>query len=401
MSEIDTVVSDLTPDDFGIGKAPESADYMPQPYLLQIAPRRRLLPLTWGRIMEMLTEPRIVLGLRNLKGPVIARTKFIVECEDETVRTFIESTIKRFWMVAASRVLKAIEWGFSCSEVTYRLRDGLIYFDNVRDLYPPDCTALVKNGKVVGAVFRHQRSKRKEKRGILSGPRCLWHVHDRDINPYYGRSRLYGALLPWLERNNEGGFRDIRRLCFWKYSLTGQGMRYPDGTTPIRDSSGAVLYYRNNSEIAREILDNARSGSTFAMPGTRDENGNYLWEIIPASTLGPPQGLDQYGEDLGAEESEGLGIPSEVLNASGTGAYAGRQVPQEGFLSTLQELTQWLTIDFVDQSLENLTVYNFGVDSGYYEVTPTGILREEEGIPQTDTNNPITHKDESVADPTP
>jgi len=383
---------------------------MPQPYILQAAPRRRLLPLTWGRIMEMLTEPRIVLGLRNLKGPIIARSKFVIRCEDETVRTFIDNTLRRFWMVAASRVLKAIEWGFSCSEVTYRLRDGLVYFDNVRDLFSPDCTALVKDGKVVGAVFKHNRSKKKDRRGIIAGPRCLWHVHDRDINPYYGRSRLYGALLPWIERNNERGFRDIRRLCFWKFSLTGQGMRYPDGNTPVRGPDGTVISYRANNEIAREILDLARAGSTFAMPGTRDENGNYLWEMIPASTLGPPQGLDQYGDDLGSEESEGLGIPPEVINASGTGGYAGRQVPQEGFLSTLQELAQWLTIDFIDQSLENMCMYNFGVDSGFYDIAVSGILREEEGISQDETNNPLTaHADTpagvdpgvSVSDPTP
>lgn len=77
-----------------------------------------------------------------------------------------------------------------------------------------------------------------------------------------------------------------------------------------------------------------------------------------------------------------MGIPPEIARAEGTGAYAGRFVPQQAFYSTLQSMLQWLIGDADEQIFRRLVIHNFGDDE--YEIIPFPLIDslEENNVEQ-------------------
>jgi len=70
---------------------------------------------------------------------------------------------------------------------------------------------------------------------------------------------------------------------------------------------------------------------------------------------------------------EGMGVPIELVEPVGTGAYAGRRIPMDAFLATLHEIACWLISDFDEQVLRPLAERNFGPGLEY-TIIPFGII---------------------------
>lgn len=321
---------------------------------------------TLGNVKDMLPDPRIQYGLWLIKGPIgSARPVCKVKCKDLRVQTFLRTNIARFWTVAVNRALRAIEWGYSPHEIIYRQgHDGLIHFHNLRDFYPTDVELFSLAGKFCGFRIKHKTGKVPE---YLGTPKAFLHVHGREHNPYYGRSRLYSAYVPWWEKWGLGGYRDIRRLWYFKCSYDGGAIFYPPGST--KDDMGAPI---SNRKLAQEIIEKKRAGGTLAMPASVADSGAPAWSYQPPEANASPTGLLEYGDKLDDEQLEAMGIPPEIISSGGDqgfGSSTGRQIPQTAFYSTLQELMQWLLYDLDEQILQFLVRWNFG-RSTEYEIEP-------------------------------
>lgn len=356
------------PKDFGAGAVPITRDYQPHAYGSGWYGLRRRAPLfSLSAIGEMLTDPRVQFALRLVKGPVLSKARFFVDCDHAEAKEFLVDTITRFWRTSAGRALKAIEWGFSCSEVLYEVHEGRIRFEGLKDLHSMDCRVWIQNGQLDGASVRNLPGVNRNTPAIRV-PRLLWHVHDREKQPWYGRSRLYGAYLPWIEKWSDGGYRDIRTLFYHKCAFEGGIFYHPPGSDKLDDGSEV-----SNKDLAREMLEKKKTGGVMALPNTTDGEGNRKWVYEPPHVLSEPGGMLEYGRDLDDEIAEGIGVPSEVLKAEGTGAYAGRQIPMEAFYAMLQEVMYWLMTDFDQQVLRQLVAVNFGQEL-QFEVVPFGLL---------------------------
>jgi hypothetical protein len=344
-----------------------TANYQPAGYYSGFVTHANRPPFTLSTVSQMLTDPRIVYGLWLLKGPLLSNAHVKVNCDDEQIRQYGIKQINRFWMNSAARVLKAIEWGYSSSEVIFREVEGRVNFDTVKDFYPPDCRVEVIHGKPCGIRVRNVRGANGPV--FLGFPKAMHHVHWRDRNPYFGLSRLYGAHIPWWETWSDGGFRDIRRLWFYKNSYEGGIIRHPPGSS--RDEVGNL---RNNRDLARELVDKKRTGGTLTLPNTlAGDQGQFAWLYEPPQANAAPEGLLEYGDILRDEELEALGIPPEIIASGGDqgfGSSTGRQVPQMAFYSILQELLQWLLIDFHDYVLNPLIRIVFGQGTPELELVP-------------------------------
>lgn len=351
-------------------------DYLPTGYHSGFFHLHRLPPFTVFTVGAMLMDPRIVFGLWLIKGPILAQARFKIECDDSAVKDFIIKNVTRFWSTGAGRALKGLEWGYSCSEVLYKHRDdGLIYYDDIKDLHSTDCRALTDGGELIGARIRNIPG---HSRVTIAGPKLLWHTHQREYHPFYGRSRLYGAYYPWVETWTDGGFRDVRRLFFHKYAFDGGVMYHPQGTTKLEDS-GAVIAYK---DLARELIEKKKTGGTLTLPSLFDGAGNRLWEHVQPNVSSPPIAIMEYGADLKTEILEGMGIPPEVAAMGETGAYAGRLVPQQAFYASLQEIVRYLIEDFARQCLDYLIEVNFGA-CVEYQIQTFGLMQsdaKEEGL---------------------
>lgn len=353
----------------------------------------KMPPFMLRYVYMMLMDPHITFGLWLIKGPIRTRTRISIKTTDEDLRQYLADNLNRFWENSVSRALKAIEWGYSCSEVLYSVKNGRLHFETLKDIHSLDATAFTENGEFVGAGIANVPGNPD---CFLAPPKVLWHVHNREHHPIYGRSRLYGAFRPWLETWSDGGFRDCRRLFFMKYAYDGGIMRYPIGESPTSTYSNGDVLLKSNRDLAREILDKKKSGGSIVLPNDTNEQGQFLWTYDPPSTQPAPAGIMEYGRELRNEIWEGIGIPPEIGQAEGTGAYAGRKVPQEGFLASLQELSNWAVFDFDTQVLRRIAYLTFGDRGLNYELQTYGLvnaadaMNEEAFTPTTADRDPNT-----------
>jgi hypothetical protein len=373
---------------------PVTSEYTPRYYggLFQYIMERPWFQ--YDVVDEMICDPRIVFGLWLIKGPILQQSRFFIDTEDERLKDYLVKIVTRFWRSSASRALKAIEWGFSGSEVLYKIEEGQLVFDVLKDLHSRDCRAVTKKGKLVG-ILVHNAGRSKGVRTItasnrlfLGGPKALWHIHQRELDPWYGRSRLYGAYIPWWEQWSQGGYRDSRRLWFQKNAFEGGVIYHPPGIS--RDESNNVV---NNKEVARDLIRRKRTGGYLTFPNSTIE-GQPEWRYEPPAGNPTPTGLLEYGDSLRDETWEGMGIPAEIARAEGTGSFAGRRVPHQAFFATLQELVQWLMHDFTQQVAEELVRINIP-GAKQFEIVPFGLLRDneqleaQEGMDQMQGGSPL------------
>ena len=331
--------------------ATHSSEYLPHAYAYMhpITGYKRP-PFTFSTIREMQIHPDVMFAMWLLKGPMLARARMQVECDNEEVKQYVIRALNRFWKNGAVQALKALEWGFSCSEVLWKADNkGMISYSKLRDFETEACRIVTQGGERVGVLVKNFSTFGGEttKELYLGGPKVFHHVHSREKHLWYGQSRLIGAHLPWNEMMTEGGYRDIRRMWFYKNAFQGGIMRHPDGY--VRTPEGNLKAYQH---IAQEMIEKMRTGAVLAIPSKYDARGNPIWDFEAPKGNTIPAGLFEYGNDLKDEILEGVGIPTEVIRSGGNqgfGSASGREVPESAFYANLQDLLNWLVLDFDEQ----------------------------------------------------
>ena len=329
-------------------------DYVPNTGLNYYGYYHRRPIFTQWTIREMLVDPRVLFGLWLIKGPILSKAKFTVESESEEVKDFVVKSINNFWQRGASQALKAIEWGYSGSEVLYERDEdnGQIIYRGLKDFESYSVKVVTNKGRRVGILVDNYTTVSMEagKAVYVGGPKAFHHVQWRQYHPHYGRSRLVAAHIPWEETWAEGGYRDIRRLWFHKNAFEGGTMYHPNGSARL--PNGTVVSYK---DMAQEIIEKRRSGAVMTLPSDTDSKGNKLWEYSEAKGNTIPAGLFDYGDSLRVEILEAMGIPYEVIESSGNegfGSSTGREIPQTAFYSILQEMMTDLICDFNEQVIK-------------------------------------------------
>lgn len=336
-------------------------EYMPQTHRHLVSGALRKQPMfTHQTIRDMEVDPRVKFGLSLIKGPLLSKGKFRVTSDNDEVATFVKKLINAFWMNGAMQALKAVEWGFSGSEVLYREdeKTGQITYRGLKDFESSSVKVVTKNGQRVGLLIDHFLTTKmmQGKAVYLGGPKAFHHVHARQHNPYYGRSRLFGAHIPYNEIWCDGGYRDIRQMWFYKNAFEGGTIYHP--MKMYQTPEGRIIHAQ---DYAQEMIEKKRTGAIWTLPNETDNKGNREWEHIPAKGNTIPGSMFTYGDSLRVEILEAMGIPYEVIESSGSegfGSSSGRAIPETAFYSILQEELNWLILDFVEQVCEPLVQIN-------------------------------------------
>ncbi len=349
-----------------------TADYTPQAMGGYWTQSSRLPLFTHWWIPRMLHDQRIQFGLYLIKGPLLSQLEWDIEGATGKVRDFVEKSLTRFWRFSASKAYNAVEWGYSASECMYDIDEGNISFHSIKWLHPYDTRVVTKHGQKVGISVRRVPGRGNEK-VYIGGAKCLWHIHQREYHPWYGRSRLYGSFQPWNEFWTDGGAKDIRRLYYHKYAFNGDVIYYPVGAPPTPEGGTPVT---SNKEIARSIVEKRKTGGTVTFPNQRNpDTGEAEWRIEPAQAGPGSTDILQYHSDLKMEMLEGLGVPPEIAHAAEVGSgWSGRSIPLVGFLNSLQPLANWLIYDFNEQCLKETVRLNFGDAATRYEIVPRNLM---------------------------
>lgn len=353
-------------------------------------------------VESMLLDSRVQFALGLIKGPIHTYTKFFssedaenpqiqqaivdrdyffsykVEAEDKETEQYILKQFNRFWEVASVKALTALEWGYSGSQVMYQQDSkGVIHFDNLHNYHPRRVRPVSQKGHLIGMVYRSNLTSIHR---FFPVPKAFWHVHRREINKYTGRSRLKGSHIPWHEMWTQGGARDIRRLWFYKNSYNGGIMRYPEGQKQ-KDIDGTEI---EAMALAERLISQMVTGGFLILPNKKQggEGKDYAWDYEPPQSNVTPQGLMEYPTQLRSEILEGMGIPPEVVESSGSqgfGSATGRKVPYMGFIASLYPLVGCLIGDFRAQIMDNLLLFRNKGKKVEYDITPIVPLSPEMG----------------------
>jgi hypothetical protein len=364
----------------------------------------------YNTIPLMLRDARIKYALRLLKGPMFAFTKFfseeeaakpgiqraiqnndyyfsyVVKSESKETADFVLKTLKRFWVDGLFKALRAIEWGFSPNQIIYeRDKDGKIVYKSLSTYDPMTCNPMSKHGKLTGFYVERQHKR-------VRFPKAFIHIHQRDIDPFLGCSRLRDAHLPWHENWTRGGARDVRRNWFYRCSYDSGTLYFPTGESIDKETGEA----RNNMDIALEIMHATVSGSYRVLPCSDTVPGKdgRLWQFEEPTSRRSPDGLDVYGDDLKNEYFEGMGIPPEVVEADssgGMGSSTGRKVPFLAFLASLAPMVSEVLTDVDNQILRTLVELpcnNLSDEYSIEQIIPEDGEEEEQEIP-----DPLSSRD--------
>jgi hypothetical protein len=304
-------------------------------------------PRPWFRLHDverMRRDPKIRLGLRVLRAPV-RRAKWEVRSADSQVAAFVDQMLKRIWKRCLGRVLKMLEYGWCAGEWTYCTENGQLVVDDLLDTYPLDADPLEIENKIVGCQVKGSGGVIR-----LGSPRFLWLVNEPEYDRYRGLSRLSNAWTPWMEKTGRHGALEARRLWFIKNAYLGTTIYYPLGNTEVDDGAGGIRVM-DNQDLAREIAEKLETGGLPALPSTRDEHGQRMWELDPPRINGNATEMREYPKDLDKEILEGMGIPPEVIQTTGDpgSGYAGRSIPAAAFYASEDDIVATV-VDGVDRS---------------------------------------------------
>lgn len=348
----------------GTGRA-VTEKYTPGPRFLWGQQPRDLPLFSFEMIKYMLLDQTIKLGLAMRAAPLCAAQFGYeengqwtdgVRADKPDVKAFVESQLRKVWDFHIHKLLSAQVWGWSGGEVTYKTEDvpgttkKRIVIDDLLGVHAADCRALTRHGKLAGVrVSMIMRD--------LSVPGTgYWHAFNPDPRSFYGRGVLIGAYSAWADKWLDGGALDVRRLFMHTDAYGGARIGYPPGTMDI-DGKGENI---PNRDVAREIVEQYRSGSVQTYPNVYDEHGNKLWTVEDAKVSGNPGHILQYPKDLDVEMLRGLEIPDDVLTAEATGSWQGKQVPMQAFYQGLNRWLFELVACVTQQILEPLVLWNWG-----------------------------------------
>lgn len=342
---------------------PLTVGYKPAlPLILSVG--RNPVPLTslFYDIERMIMHPHVALPFAYYKSG-IANCQFEVEASNSKVADFAKKQLERFWERSLDQAQLCYDYGWGGYEVLYGTEGGYLSYHGLLDFYPFDCWVLASKDSHRYRGVAVQNVPHTPGKARLWGPlhwpsKGMWLSHCRRWDRWYGRTQLLGAWRPWRRLADRGGAEEVIDGGFYRFAYRGPIARFPLKSFKKADGS---IDWDAARERMREFVENAKAGVSVALPGTRDEKGDYEWQIDwPSQTLNL-NGLLEYGSGLQKEISYGVGVPPELLEASETGSgWSGRKVPLLGFFSGQVKNMRSLVWAFKWQVLDPLINWNFG-----------------------------------------
>jgi hypothetical protein len=364
--------------------APLTRGYRPSiPAVFYAATRGgQMYPTMLGDVEQMLLHPVVQTPYNYFKS-AISTVTFHVKSKKKHVAKFVLGQLQRFWQRCLDRMQDVYDYGWLGGECTYE-RDrqtGLLGLRGIETFHPLDTWALTHRGEYRGvslvsgasematAQGKNQPPQRQHGKQSLWGAthgwpaKGFWLSHNRRWDRFYGRSQLYGAWRPWRRLATRDAAEEVVDGAIYRFAYKGPIMRYPEKS--FQKANGEVDFDAAQNQ-ARVFCENAKAGVSVALPNTRDEHGNYLWEIDwPDHTIAV-DGLLAYCDKLEAQISLGIGVPPELIQASDTGSgWSGRKIPLLGFFHSQQKNARLQVWAWKQQIGDSLAVWNFGKDATF------------------------------------
>lgn len=304
-------------------------------------------PIPLSTYCKMRHDAQLGAGLAIIKLPVLA-AEWSLDGEDKDVVDFTTSELNRCYRSLIRSMLLAVDYGFAPLELVWELGDDdFIHLAEIRDPEPGSVVILTDElGGYNG--FRQNQTE-------LSAEKTLLFTHSLEHGNFYGISRLRPAYTLWRVREL------IYTFCNRYYERKGNPatlVRYPPNYQLSPEGSlsqDPMLSYA--LKAGEELLENA----VMAMPSSRDDGGNLLWDVDYLSDDARGAMFISYIEHLNTMLLRALFVPERTLTQQGdAGSYALAKAHLDVFLLSEDGLIADIEDHINLHLLPKLTAYNFG-----------------------------------------
>lgn len=346
--------------------------------------------MTLRRDIEfMLTHPIVIVALDYFKSGILGAQFWGDKdhldpsnifgkpiSEDARVAEFVLSQVERFWRQAVPLMQEGgYPYGWGCGEHIYKEVNGVMTWDRVKDFHPSDTFILTQDFRAVGVrVKRIRGAKSTMDLWFASGAipaKVCWYAHRPRFNQHYGRSQLIGAWRPWRRLGWRDCVEQVIDAAIYRAGYAGPIIKHPPedmqtarSGAPATQTDGAGNPRRSARDVARQMVEWAKAGAGFTMssatyPATH--GGGPKWSIDWPTAVMDVMPLVEAAKYMEDQIFYGIGVPPELIRASGTGSgYSGRSIPREAFMMEQQSIANSMLYMFIAQVVQPLVLLNFG-----------------------------------------
>lgn len=362
-----------------------TGNYRPPLYRMTPYLSMGLPPFTITAAEMMRRDPIVRLGMAIKIAPLL-KPKFEITGRPDIVQ-FVGQQLKKIWVHAMPSILKGLIYGTSPAEQVWKIQGDMVVFRRLEPIYPSDVRILTQRGELYGlrvlmansdgsgvaanADFQMQQGGGPEtdpKNNPYStnggdtrliGPKAFMYVHKREWRSWRGWSELEGSFETWLEKRDQNGAIQSRKLWFYKNAFDGGILFHPPGSyTDPNDPSHKIPY----RDLARWAMESAKNGGVWAFESVFDpETKQRLWDLVKPGVNGGGEEVLEYIKNLDVEMLHGLEIPDDVVSMvnPSPGGHGGRSIPLVSFFISQNVTLQELTTEVVRQIVAPLCQVNF------------------------------------------
>lgn len=315
--------------------------------------------IPYSKLYQMRRDPMIGFGLHYIKTPLI-NAQWYIECEDAQVAAFIDNALRQIYGRLIQQYCLSLDFGFSAIVKRYELENpDWVYVDpqdpeggtkrvwdegNVdaivwKDFVPlrpekvdPKWTSqgefdgLKYNGIGLGAFPFQQKDNANT---VVDVEHALWIVNERDseFGSIWGYPRIGYSYRYWWSYWFNWALGDRH---FEKDADPSTVVYYPNEKA-VDEETGETVDYR---DVAISIGQDARSGSTIALPGDTitgfDDRPTTQreWEITFLENNSNFEAFNQRFEYLDVMKLRSIFIPEQAF-LEGKGGTSSRNVTAE------------------------------------------------------------------------
>lgn len=340
----------------------------------------------WFDVESMRRSPHVRDCLNIYMGGIWP-AKFKIRAASKEIGEYVHTQLRRFWERSLRSVQEAAyTYGWVGGEVVCTEERGYLGLDSVTTFNPRDVRVLTRNNQFAGIRVMSANpmgGRDTDNKVDLWGPaknrpgKAFWYAHNTRFGQWYGESQLLGAWRPWRRLDYPDGAVEVIDGGFYRFAYCGPVLRYPKGSDRA-DRQAPGTERQDFRDKALEMAEGMKAGASLALPSTRDDKGNLLWEMQWPDRVLNLSGLLEYHDTLVKEIAFGIGVPPELREASDTGSgYSGRAIPKETFYGGQQYLLSAFIRAIRQCFLDGLVAWCFGPDA-WYEIEPEPLLQAQQ-----------------------
>lgn len=309
------------------------------------------IPLS--KIYQMRCDPMLAFGLQFIKVPLV-RAPWYIECEDAKIAAFVDGALREIWNSFVFQYTNCYDFGYSPIIKNFAFAKPSWMYVDPTDMREPEKRAW-DNGNIDAIVWKpftgvapeHAMPKWNSSGefdgflwsnpGVIAGTfseqdsyrvpvdRALWATNQKEkvFGSLYGESMLTPAYRYWWSYWFRMALAD---RAFERHVDPAMVVYFPPDPV-IDDETGEELNVRAS---AISVFEQARSGSTIALPNSRltDPEGKpgdreWAWEQLRSDTNF--QALAESLDYLDVMKLRSLAVPEQAL-IEGSGGTSSRNV---------------------------------------------------------------------------